>query len=153
MEDCPQLGKKVGSPQGGNNHPDLSDWSDCSLRCEHTTGCAFWHYDKNTKTCTTMTGDGVYVDDTNFVAGKQGCTLHSKYSAWVTCSYNDPKNGLTQSHKKDVSVKGVILKHLSNHSRLQLEITPSSVSCYALRDAGCTMDLPMQLCSISNVAA
>ena len=95
-------GKKIGSPQGEQTHSDITEWGDCSLRCEATTGCRFWHYDTSTSSCSTMTGDGVYVDDANYVGGKRGCNTYANVTGWVTCSVLHPNIYLANNKKKDV---------------------------------------------------
>ena len=50
-----------------------------------------------------MTGDGVYVDDANFVAGKRGCTIYANVTGWVTCTDTDPTTSLSFFNKKTVS--------------------------------------------------
>ena len=102
FEGCPMTGKKIGSPQGAQTHSDITEWGDCSLRCEATTGCRFWHFDTSSTSCSTMTGDGVYVDDANFIGGKRGCNTYANVTGWVTCSTTHPNIYLANNKKKDV---------------------------------------------------
>ena len=100
FDGCPNRNKKIGSPAGEATHSSVKEWGDCAVKCESTLGCEYWHWDSSSETCSTMTGDGIYVDDSNFVAGKKGCTASSNITAWTTCSDVDPASLITQSNKK-----------------------------------------------------
>ena len=96
-------GKKIGSTQGEQAHSDIKEWGDCSLRCETTAGCRYWHFETSSSSCSTMTGDGVYVDDANYVGGKRGCNAQTNVAGWITCTANNPNNLISNNKRKTVS--------------------------------------------------
>ena len=104
FEGCPMQGKKIGSPQGETTHADVSDWGDCSLKCEAETTCGYWHWNSGTKACSLMTGDGVYADDAAFVAGKRGCHINSNVTGWITCVETEPWSNLPGSKYAQVRI-------------------------------------------------
>ena len=91
---CPRRGKKIGGPAGETTHAGVGDWTDCSLKCLTEVTCRYWHLDTSSSTCSTMTGDGVFADDTNFIAGLRGCNKFSNVTGWETCSATEPWLGL-----------------------------------------------------------
>ena len=107
-------GKKIGSPQGEQTHTDMTEWADCSLRCESLSDCSYWHWDSSSSTCSTMTGNGLYVDDVNFVGGKKGCNIFSNITGWTTCTELPPYENLPSFKKKQVNNRWIVTYNVSS---------------------------------------
>ena len=84
-----------------------------------TAGCARWHWDSSTTTCTTMTDSASTEEATNFIAGHRSCTASSSTAGWITCSATNPYDGVVEEFQKH-EVSSLLLgfsRIISAHSK------------------------------------